>query len=117
MFYNSSTGEHMFERFAQINTQKDEIKMATKPKYNPDIHHRQSIRLKGYDYSSPGAYFVTICLQNRAHLFGKVENGIILLNDAGIMVDKWYRKLPSKFPDIQCCFLLRQLFRVFRRFS
>jgi putative transposase len=70
--------------------------------YNPAKHHRRSIRLKGYDYSSPGAYFVTICLQNRAHLFGKVENGIMLLNDAGIMVDKWYRKLPSKFPDIQC---------------
>jgi hypothetical protein len=33
--------------------------------YNPDIHHRRSIWLKGYDYSLPGAYYVTICTQNR----------------------------------------------------
>ena len=44
-------------------------------KYNPDIHHRRSIRLKRYDYSQNGAYFVTICVQNREFLFGKIENG------------------------------------------
>lgn len=76
--------------------------MTTKPKYDSNLHHRRSIRLKGYDYSSPGFYFITICLQNRAHMFGKVENGIMILNPAGNMVDRWYRKLPSKFPDIQC---------------
>jgi putative transposase len=40
--------------------------------YNPQIHHRRSIRLKGYDYSQAGAYFITICTQNHACLFGFV---------------------------------------------
>ncbi len=44
--------------------------------YNPNIHHRRSIRLKGYDYSQSGLYFITICVQNRACLFGEiVANG------------------------------------------
>jgi len=38
-------------------------------------HHRRSIRLKGYDYAQPGAYFVTICTQDQACLFGEVVDG------------------------------------------
>ncbi len=45
--------------------------------YNPDIHHRRSIRLQGYDYSQAGAYFVTICVNQRQPLLGEIENGII----------------------------------------
>lgn len=37
--------------------------------YDPDKHHRRSIRLHGYDYTQPGAYFVTICTQNKECLF------------------------------------------------
>jgi len=70
--------------------------------YNPDIHHRRSIRLRGYDYSQPGAYFVTICTHNRAWLFGNVVGGEMALNDAGRMVEKWYFELENKFPDILC---------------
>ena len=43
--------------------------------YNPNIHHRRSIRLKGYDYSQIGLYFITICLQGRACLFGEISTG------------------------------------------
>ena len=39
-------------------------------KYNPSIHHRRSIRLKGYDYSQNGAYFITVCAQNRECFIG-----------------------------------------------
>ena len=70
--------------------------------YNPDIHHRHSIRLKGYDYASEGLYFVTICTQNRECLFGEIKNDEMVLNDAGRMVEKWYRKTQNKFPDIVC---------------
>lgn len=70
--------------------------------YNPDIHHRHSIRLKGYDYASEGLYFVTICTQNRECLFGEIKNDEMILNDAGRMVGKWYRKTHDKFPDIIC---------------
>jgi REP element-mobilizing transposase RayT len=44
--------------------------------YNPDLHHRRSIRLQGYDYTRAGAYFVTICSQRRVRLFGQVASGI-----------------------------------------
>ena len=58
--------------------------------YNPDIHHRHSIRLKDYDYSQAGAYFVTICAWQRECLFGEIVNGEMVLNDMGrIVVDEW----------------------------
>lgn len=40
--------------------------------YHPNLHHRQSIRLKGYDYSQAGLYFITNCVQNRLCLFGHI---------------------------------------------
>ncbi|MEI6706807.1 MAG: transposase [Methylococcales bacterium] len=59
-------------------------------KYNPNIHHRRSIRLQNYDYSQAGAYFVTICIQNRECLLGKIDNNVIVLNEYGLIVqDKW----------------------------
>jgi putative transposase len=70
--------------------------------YNPNIHHRRSIRLKGYDYSQAGLYFITICVQGRLSLFGDVVNDDMVLNDAGKMVEKWYYDLENKFPDIKC---------------
>jgi len=60
--------------------------------YNPHIHHRRSIRLKGYDYSQAGAYFITLCTYNREHLFGKIMNGNIILNEFGkITCNEWAR--------------------------
>lgn len=52
-------------------------------KYNPDFHHRQSIRLNGYDYSRSGAYFITICTHDREHLFGDIVNETMELNTFG----------------------------------
>lgn len=46
--------------------------MNDKQNYNPQIHHRRSIRLKGYDYSQAGLYFITICCHNRKHIFGQI---------------------------------------------
>lgn len=43
------------------------------PDYHPNIHHRKSIRLKGYDYSKTGLYFITIGVQNRECLFGEIH--------------------------------------------
>ena len=70
--------------------------------YNPQIHHRKSMRLKGYDYSSAGLYFITVCVQSRLNLLGRIKNGETILNDAGRMVEKWYLKLENKFPEIKC---------------
>jgi len=70
-------------------------------KYDPDKHHRRSIRLKGYDYSSTGAYFVTICTQNRACLFGEIWDGVMHLNDAGKMIDRVWHELPHRFLSVE----------------
>jgi putative transposase len=60
--------------------------------YNPEIHNRRSIRLKGYDYSQSGLYFITICTENKKHLFGKIDNGKMILNDAGKLIDvEWLK--------------------------
>lgn len=46
-------------------------------KYNPQIHHRRSIRLKGYDYLQAGLYFVTICCHNRECFFGEIRMAML----------------------------------------
>lgn len=57
-------------------------------KYNPEIHHRKSIRLKGYNYSSEGLYFITICTQNKEYMFGEIVGGKMILNNIGKIVEK-----------------------------
>ena len=69
--------------------------------YNPRIHHRRSIRLKGYDYLQAGLYFITICTQNRACLFGEIKNGKMILNEAGRMVDREWMKLTKRFSNVK----------------
>lgn len=69
-------------------------------KYNPEINHRRSIRLKGYDYSQAGAYYVTICTNNRECLFGDVKNGKMELNNAGWMVEKIWFELPKHYVGV-----------------
>jgi putative transposase len=92
-----------------------------KPIYNPNIHHRRSIRLKGYDYSNAGLYFITICCQKRACFFGNTPVGApivgaqnadnqnlipqnskpqIILNDAGNMITAEWLKLQTRFLNI-----------------
>jgi|APEBP8051072266_1049373.scaffolds.fasta_scaffold13287_2 putative transposase len=69
------------------------------PTYNPNIHHRRSIRLKGYDYSQAGLYFITICCHNRICRFGAVVDGKMILNDAGIIADSCWLEIPKHFPN------------------
>jgi putative transposase len=66
---------------------------------NP-LPKRRSTRLKDYDYSQNGAYFITICVEKRKHLFGKVVDDAMQLNDAGKMVDYWWGELPKHFTGI-----------------
>jgi len=70
-------------------------------KYDPQCHHRRSIRLKGYDYAQAGAYFVTICTRERACLFGEVVDGEMRLNDAGRMVERCWLDIPRHFPHVE----------------
>lgn len=70
-------------------------------KYNPDMHHRRSIRLRGYDYSLEGAYFITICLNHRRRLFGEVKNGEMWLNEFGQTAYREWEKLPERWPHVE----------------
>ena len=63
-------------------------------------NQRKSIRLGNYDYSSAGAYFVTICSQSRANWFGTVTRDGMQLNDAGQMILKTWNELLNRF-DIE----------------
>lgn len=88
--------------------------------YNPKLHHRSSIRLKGYDYSQEGLYFVTICVHNMECIFGEIKNTPLVgagsarpyetsnlipqmhLNNYGKIVEQCYLGLEQKYPNIQC---------------
>jgi len=63
--------------------------------------NRRSIRLQGYDYSRAGAYFVTICAQNRECLFGEITDGEMVLNDAGMMIQTVWDQLPMRFSNTE----------------
>ncbi len=69
--------------------------------YDPTRHHRRSIRLAGFDYASPGWYFVTLCTHQRASLFGEIEAGAMHLSTAGRMVEDWWYRLPTRFPTVR----------------
>ena len=93
--------------------------------YNPQIHHRRSIRLKGYDYSQAGAYFITICCHNRQCVFGEIPVGAGFtpahddktvtnahntgqpqgvaptLNDYGKIANDEWQKLPERFLNVE----------------
>jgi putative transposase len=59
---------------------------------DPQIHHRHSIRLKGYDYTQSGAYFVTLCTYQREEIFGEVAEGEMRLNPLGEIVrEEWLK--------------------------
>lgn len=70
-------------------------------KFDPRRHHRRSIRLKGFDYTQPGAYFVTICAQNRECLFGNIVDGEMVLNQAGQTIAEEWQELTRRFPTLR----------------
>jgi putative transposase len=64
-------------------------------------HHRRSIRLQGYDYSSPGMYFITVCTEGKVCSFGEIRGGEMKLNDAGNAVVQAWMAIPERFPSVQ----------------
>lgn len=70
-------------------------------RYDPDRHHRRSIRLKGYDYAEAGAYFVTICTKGRVCLFGEIVNGDMQLNEFGKIVMATWADLPAHYAGVE----------------
>ena len=69
--------------------------------YDPQRHHRRSIRLPGYDYTQPGAYFITIVTHEQAHWFGRVVDGKMKLNAFGRAAEQCWRAIPDHFPHVR----------------
>ena len=63
-------------------------------KYNPAIHNRRSIRLKGYDYAQEGLYFITLCCRDRECIFGTIVNGEMILNEFGKIAENEWLNTP-----------------------
>jgi len=72
-------------------------------RFDPEIHHRQSYRLKGWDYTKPGLYFITLNSKGSIHLFGEIIDGNMICNNFGlILYDEWLKTpmiRPSVFLD------------------
>jgi REP element-mobilizing transposase RayT len=68
--------------------------------YNPDSHHRRSIRLRSYNYTQDGAYFITICTQDRDCLSGEIVAGTMRQNEPGRMIEHSWDELGEKFPTL-----------------
>jgi REP element-mobilizing transposase RayT len=69
--------------------------------YHRERHRRRSIRLKDYDYSQPGAYFITVCSHNHECIFGRISNGTMQLNTNGKIVQKCWDDLPNHYLNIK----------------
>ena len=61
----------------------------------------ESTRYRGYDYSSPGKYFITICTKNKIRYFGKIDNGKMILSETGQIAEKFWREISDHFPNIK----------------
>lgn len=68
--------------------------------FNPNFHHRRSIRLRNYDYAQAGLYFVTICTHERKPLFGKVMEGKMVLNDFGNIAHQTWQQTAVIRPNV-----------------
>ena len=68
--------------------------------YDPKKYRRRSIRLKSYDYSQNGAYFITICINGQTCLLGEIVNEKMVLNPAGMMVQQVWDDIPIYYPGI-----------------
>jgi putative transposase len=69
--------------------------------YDPQKHHRRSIRLRGYDYSQAGAYFVTICARNHESIFGQIMEGKMVLNEYGQAVAECWCWLEIQYEYVE----------------
>ncbi|EKE14018.1 MAG: hypothetical protein ACD_12C00713G0002 [uncultured bacterium] len=65
------------------------------------IRHRKSNRLRNFDYSSSGYYFVTICVHNRQCVFGNIQNQKMILNEYGEMAKQYWLEIPKHFPNVE----------------
>jgi len=64
-------------------------------------YRHQSLRLKDYNYSSPGEYYVTICTKDKINLFGEIKNGEMVLSENGEIVERYWLEISKHFPFVE----------------
>jgi len=69
--------------------------------FDPQKHHRQSIRLKGYDYTQPGMYFVTFCVRERVCELGEIRDGEMMFSLLGRVIFDFWGQVPVHFPGVE----------------
>ncbi|MEK6682953.1 MAG: transposase, partial [Nitrospirota bacterium] len=69
--------------------------------YNPEIHHRRTIRLRNYDYRQNGAYFVTVCVRNKECVLGNIINGKMVLSETGKIVSEYWFEISKHFHNVK----------------
>lgn len=69
--------------------------------HDPEKHRRRLIRLKGYDYSRAGAYFVTVCVRNKENSLGKIIDGKVVLSEIGKIAEKCWNEIPKHYLCVQ----------------
>jgi REP element-mobilizing transposase RayT len=65
------------------------------------LYSRKSIRLQDYDYSQPGAYFITICTKEMRYIFGRIYEGEMVLNRYGIIAQEELLHIPTTYPVVE----------------
>ena len=68
--------------------------------YDPNIHHRRSLRIPHFDYTSAGVYFVTICVQDRMPLLGTIVEETLHQSSAGMMAQTAWEEIPEHYPGV-----------------
>lgn len=69
--------------------------------FDPGVRYRRSIRVRGFDYALPGAYFVTASTEKRICWLGGIANGEMVLSEAGLVVQSLWQDLPKRFPTVE----------------
>ncbi|MGH7143389.1 MAG: transposase [Terriglobia bacterium] len=68
--------------------------------FDPELHHRRSIRLRGFDYTRPGSYFITICAYQQTCLFGRIVDAAFSAGPMGKMVRDVWSEIPGRYPGV-----------------
>jgi putative transposase len=84
-----------------INQAPAQIKYTGSMKFNPEFNHRHSVRLKGFDYSAPGLYFITVSTLKKEPFFGQIASNRVILSEIGKIVREHWTAIPRHFDNVK----------------
>lgn len=69
--------------------------------YDPERHHRRSIRIPGFNYAAAGWFFVTVCTHERKSILSLIENNAVNVTAFGHLTEMCWAEIPRHFPNVQ----------------